>query len=375
MDGATSGGPLVEQAASWLSVAVLLHRCADETGDGTAVRNALAGALGRAARAERGDSLGAAARAQANDAEEAGAFHLACSILGALERLSHDDPIERGRAIAQRARIARKVNDHENSLELYRTVEAIARRARNDELHARAYVGYGVLAHTRGNLPEARRCFAQAAATADHAAVAEVSTLAHHGLMIIAAKTGELDRSLHEGWLAFHHAGEDGERQGNMLVCLGQLLLEMQHPRPALHAFASAILQTALPRRLLLPACGGLAVAAAAVGDARLVEYADNRIETIAREVLLPYEVVSAQLDLAHANFQLGRHASGERHRQRALHGAAEHEFHELAHRAETLRVQTPTTREPREPLGERGREVVERLERLGRPEALYAHA
>src|SRR5437867_990366 len=198
--------------AAWLSAAILLHRWSESSESEQAeLRAALEGTLEQTIIADgrplprptprpAGDEwIAAEARRVANEAEEAGAIHLAWTILTLVESIRPDDDLERGRCIAQRARIARLADDREGAEELYQTVEQVGRDSGNPELLARAFLGYGLLSRTRGNYPDARRWSTLAAAEADANGVTDVSSLAHHTLMICAGVAGDFDQSLLEG--------------------------------------------------------------------------------------------------------------------------------------------------------------------------------
>jgi tetratricopeptide (TPR) repeat protein len=370
--------------AAWLSAAILLHRWTEST---TSERAELRGALERvleqslllaarpapysnSSRASDG-WIAWAARHIANEAEDAGAYHLAWTILTRVESMRPEDDLERGRCIAQRARIARKTDDREGAEELYQTVEQLGRDINSPELLSRAFVGYGILARVRGNYPDARRWSTLAAAEADANGVTEVSSLAHHTLMICAGVAGDFEQSLLEGWLAFQHTADDPDREAEMLFTLGQLLVEMQRPHSALHAVAGGVARTTLAR-MLLPGLGTMALAAAQLGDRRLVDHAARRVNEIAGRQILPYSLAGAHLDLAAAYFRLGNRPAAEDYRQRVVNSALAHGFHEFGHRAELLREPPADASLVREqPLGQRGLDVVARLERLGDPETL----
>jgi tetratricopeptide (TPR) repeat protein len=373
-----AGADTATRAAAWLSAAVMLRRWSESSPTereqlDAGLRQTLEQTTAPATDRTSNGWIGAAGRRIANEAEEAGAFHLAYSILALTESIQRDDPLERGRSIAQRARIARKVNDREGAEELYRTVEELAREAGSPELRSRAFLGYGVLARVRGNYPDARRWYALAASEADAHGISDVSSMAHHGLMTVAGTAGDFETALLEGWRAFHHTGSDADREAEMLVNLGQLLLEMGRPESAAHALAAAISRTRLPR-LLLAGWGGVAVAAAHLGDTRLVDRAAIQIDEIARQQILPHSQAAAHFDLAKAYVQLGRRAPAEKYRQFVLSSAQVHGFHEFAHRAESLadgRHQVLTVKE--QALGQPGLEVVECLTQLGDLGTLYA--
>ena len=326
--------------------------------------------------------LGPAVRDFANVAEDLGAFHLAYSTLSLNERIHVEDLLERGRSTAQRGRIARKLGKLEMAAHLYQMVLRLNTRAKSKELRARAYLGYGVVAHVRGSYPVARKWYQRAARVADAYGITDVSSMAHHGLMIAASVAGELEQALLEGWAAFAHAGGDVRLEAEMLLNIGQLLLEMDRPESATCSFAAALTRTSLPR-LTLPAWGGLAVAAARRRHVGLVHQAALRIDTIAGHAILPYDIISAQFDLATAYLQLGMKETAEHYQRRTLAASRSHGFHEFVYRAETLGEKidaaaspvTTSSGTPELPLTPTALAVVREVERLGDAEAVHVNA
>src|SRR5258708_11223169 len=140
----------------------------------------------------------------AQAAERAGALHTSYSLLATLDRIPyHDAPVEYGRVLAQRARVARKADSLDVAETLYRRVSAIGRECKSPELEARALIGRGIVAQTRGNHPAAHRLFTIAARMAERAGRVDLVRLAHHSLMVLAARRGEVREALPPGGGAF----------------------------------------------------------------------------------------------------------------------------------------------------------------------------
>ena len=351
----------------WLAVVVMLRRYSEcESSERSQVGVELLRALGET----NPTLIGTAVRALAESAEEAGALHLAFEMLLINEEIHANDVLERGRSLSQRARIARKASNWEISETLYGQVESLGKVGRLPELRARAYLGYAVVAHVRGAYPDARKWYARACRIADANGIAEVSSLAHHGLMIAAGIAGQLENALVEGWAAFRFAA-DPNREAEMLTCVGHVLLEGGHADAALAAFGAAVQRGSLPR-LTLPAWGGLAIAASRVHQVRLVDRAATEIAGIAQRQNLPYPTVSALFDLAVAYDAAGRPTAAEGYRQHVLQNAKRHGFHEFVYRAESLgdAMAAAAARAPH-PFTSVGLDVLAELELLGGREAL----
>ena len=148
---------------------------------------------------------------------------------------------------------------------LYAEAEAIGEADGEPELSARAWIGYAILAHMRGNYPEARRWYGAAVLIADDNGFREQSFSARQGLMVAAAVAGDFDRAMREGWQAFVLSSGDRDREAEVLTNMAQVLHESGRHDAALRGFAAAVTRTIVPT-VLLPALGGAASAAAIVG-------------------------------------------------------------------------------------------------------------
>src|SRR5262249_6040381 len=126
-------------------------------------------------------------------------------------------------------------------------------------LVGRAWVGQGLLAHTRGDFPETRRRF-QAVIELRGAADDSIA-LAHHQLMVAAATAKDYDTAAMHAWKAFQGA-RTNKQEAEALQNLAQLLLEAGHARAALRGFAAALARNPIPR-IALPTLSGAACAAA----------------------------------------------------------------------------------------------------------------
>lgn len=364
-----------DELSRWLAAAVMLARYAEcdaverlrlEPGLRESLRDSTA------AKAFHGASIGALVRALADIAEDASALNLAVSLLALNESIHAADALERGRSIAQRARIARKAGELDIAHTLYEQVELLGKRSKLRELLSRAYVGYGIVAFVRGIYPDARRWYAQAAAIADELGIDDISSSAHQSLMITAGEAGELDAALVEGWTAFRFAAGKPDREAEMLTCLGQLLIKAGQVPASRSAFAAALQRTMLPR-LTLPAWSGLAVASSYAKDTRLVDLAAGEIARISDWQRLPYPAVSAAFELAIAYAHLGRRSAADTHREQALAHARKHGFNEFVYRAESLGEEMDMSTPIRHPLTSAGSDVVAELEILGDVEALVS--
>jgi tetratricopeptide (TPR) repeat protein len=370
--GRESFGP---SDATWLSVATILSHAVDTPVDSrpplaptvrevVASDPALRDVLAISEREPSGelelDGVSPIVRAIVERMEDGGALNLAYSTLSILAdadwRLS---VLERGRVLAQLGRVAWKAGALDTAREQYRRAEVLGRTARNAELRVRAWVGYSIVARLRGNYPEVRKWAARAAAEADRAELIALGSLAYHSLMVAAAVAGDFDTALVYGWRAFRGSVGDQPREAQMLLDLSQLLFDSGHPASAVHGFAAALARRPAAR-VALPALGGLARAAAALGDAARVRVAHARAEALIATINLPYDVASALVEFAQALATIGELAAAAECRSGALELAARHNYHEIAHRAsEVLTVRRPSQAKPLYTLDSRAAEVA----------------
>jgi hypothetical protein len=350
--------------ATWLSVAMILSHAVDVPADS---RPPLVATLSEVVRGDPAlshavlllepdpppefelDTVSPIVRAVVEQMEDGGALTLAYSTLAILAdadlRLS---ALERGRVLAQLGRVAWKAGALETAREQYRRVEVLGRTARNAELRVRALVGYAVLARLRGNYPEMRKWSTRAAATADRAGLAALGSLAYHSLLVTAATAGDLDTALVYGWRAFQGAAGDTAREAQMLIDLSELLLRGGHPEAAAHGFTAALTRGSAAR-MALPALGGLARAAAAMGDGARVHEVWKQADRLIAAAGLPYESASTLLELSQALAAAGDRDGATECRARSFQLAERYDYHEIAHRAQELRI--PDGRPWAEPL------------------------
>jgi hypothetical protein len=360
-DLARRGGvePFGPSDATWLSVATILSHSVDLPADGgppliETLRKVIEGDLALRAVIDAADqpvsteleldAVSPIIRAIGRRMEDDGALHLAYSTLSTLAdadvRLSI---LERGRVVAQLGRVAWKVGALETSREHYRRAEVFGRTARIPELRIRAWIGYSIVARLHGNYPEVRTWATRAAHEAERAGLGALGALAYHSLMVSAAVSGDLNAALVYGWRVFEGAAGDPAKEATALLNLAQYLLECGEPQAAVRGFIAALDRGPIARDAL-PALGGLALAAAAVGDRELVLTTKSRLEQMVARTPTPYECASALFELSQALATIG-HSGAADCRARALEIAQRHAFHELSHRLESVRTTTPARR------------------------------
>jgi tetratricopeptide (TPR) repeat protein len=263
--------------------------------------------------------------------------------------LPADDALGRGRVVAQQARIARQLGEHAVAKERYEAAEAASQDCLTDasaagELRARAWVGYGLLAHFRGNIPEARTWFRKVLEAPG--SPREQQQVAHTQLMIAAASARDFDGAAVHAWAAYEAA--DDELRSGALANLGQVFLDAGHARIALRVFGALLLRPNVPRNEL-PILGGAAVAAArGLSFDRavpLIERFANRIQTLMATTQLPFAHVIALADMSDAYSALGAGPAALKMRAQALALSERYGFHEVSHRLREADIAPPLTR------------------------------
>lgn len=305
--------------------------------------------------------------------EQAGAVNLAAATLDGLLAATALNPVQQGRIIAKRARVAGKMGFLDEMFDRYTRVEQLAEIADSDELRARALIGFGAVAQMRGNYPDLFRYCQRAAPMADRTGIRELARAAHNGLMIATGIGRRFDEALNHGWAAYQASRGDPVDEAEVLGNLGQVLLECGHTAPAMAVFAAVVSRT-LPARMILAALGGLALASAASDQPDRVEWAASEVCRL-EEVLVPrYPLAVALIECATALARIRQVSAAERCRGRALALARAYDFHEVVHRAEALDPLTRSDAGTRPTLLAGGAESVVRELAWLEPERLPEH-
>ena len=326
------------------------------TGERTGSPPAVAAALAQFASADHAHALVVQVRGAAADAEEAGAIVLAREILtDLLELASHAPPLDRGGILLQLGRITRTLGELDAALDMLHAAGDIGRDCDIPELVAREALGEAVVARTRGNYPAARQHFAAALDGANKLGLADVQGMSHQGLMIVAAEAGDFDAALTHGWNAVSSARAEGAREAETLGNLAHLCSKAGYDAAAVRGFLAALARTTAPR-VRIPVLAGLAVSAGRLGDANIVDYAENAITAEANEAF-PFEMSGAWFAVSRARSALGDAAGSDAAARKAAAIAQLHGYHEITHRIERA---TPIVRVP---LADTGMGVIKSLE------------
>lgn len=310
------------------------------------------------------DSLKSRVRTISEMTEDAGLMRLADAILGAFLSSHPDcDVLERGRIEAARARIAWKEGELGVARERLEYTLALSKRANSDELLIRALMGQAILARFAGNYPASYQNARAALKLAERLSMRRLAAVSHNTLLVVAAVSGRFDDAIAHGWEGFLGAEGDSILESEILGNVGQLFLDLGHPNTAIAAF-KAVVGRQPHSRLLLPALGGYAVAAAMLHNYHAVDEAAAGITYHVTTAGTPYAIAVALLDLADAYGILGKITAAAKRRSDARQIADAKGFHELVFRSD--QASTMEIPEPRalaantESISEAVRELVQ---------------
>ena len=365
-----------DAAAGWLTVASLVEHAAlvpaSEAAEMLASAVALAreqigeAALARLGAIEWGDAdrVPSDAIVLLTDAMQgADMLHLAGATLDSLLAAEHAlGPVQRGRILAKRARVAWKLGMLDEAEARYRLVERIGRQQANAELKARAAVGFVALAQLRGNYPDVRRHARRAVRLARQSGLRSLIRNAHSGMLIAAAVARSLDDALLHGWEVYRASVGDPVQEAEVLQNLGQALLDAGHTDTARAVFSSVVSRQ-VPPRILLPALGGLALSSAVAAHRESVLWAARQARSIGEREVPRYALASALVECAIALARIGERGESDALRGEGLRIARAHGFHEVIYRAEDLETSVAEQREPPPTLRGRAAAVVRELE------------
>src|SRR5688572_4137579 len=267
-----------------------------------------------------------------------GARNLAALMLDDIRRAATDlTPLQLGRLLFRRARIAWTLGDIDDAAERFEAINVLAERARSVELLAMAELGLATLAQLRGDFPELRLRAERGRERAERSGNPAVVRWAMLAMMMSETSQGRFDGAIAAGWRLFGLSRGHPVWEAEAFIQFGQLMLEAGHPDRARASFSAAV-ECAAPARLLLPALGGLAVSSALDGHEPTVEWAVREVWRAQEQSMQPYAVAAAHLECAVALHAFGREADAERHRAAAEELGRRYGFHEVAYKADALR-------------------------------------
>jgi tetratricopeptide (TPR) repeat protein len=300
--------------------------------------------------------------------EEAGSLYLARVAIDALRIVVPFAAVDDGRLHAQRCRIAWKQGDLDEARDGYDMLEDLGEEYGEKELVIRAWAGRSALAHQRGNFPEVL----STAERIIEMSGTEYPTLAARGYenkMMAAAMKGDFDGALDCAAQLRRIAQGNPNLEAEVLLQIGQLLVEAGQHRAAF-VVLSRVLRLGIPRRMALPAAGGLALAAAALKDVETVRWISGQIAAAGDDPPLPSATAQALVEAATALYLIGDVRAMTDVNDHALRLAKAHGFHQITFRAESLTAEMERERDRAVPrLSPSATEIVAECERLEIPD------
>lgn len=324
---------------------------------------------------DRGSSV-ARLRLLAQVMHQAGASHLAASLLDSLAAILPLDSLNSGRVLAQRARVALMSGKHDLAQARYEHLRRKATRLRSNELLVRSWSGFLGVAHVRGNIPAARRWANLIAQHAPRFGYRRFAAVGHQAMALVSSKARDYDTAIAHAWAAYAAREGDEAARVELLANLAQLFLEAGQPSVARGAF-TRVLAAHPPAAISIPALGGYALASAADGDVTAVRWAAGEARAAAERPVRRYETASTLIECAAALEVIGDHSLADGLRARGAAIAEQGGFNELVFTAEAHAASVRQARQSILPSAQAivateishlpGAEIPERLEMAAR--------
>ena len=276
-----------------------------------------------------------ATQALAEEQELAGAFGLAYATLRGLLAAfgSRATPRAQGTALAQIGRAVRQLGAHDLAHEYYDDAMMVGYDGEALDVVARALLGLGSLALTRGNYPKGREMFERALVNAERASDPEFVRLAHHGLFNCAFASGDLDSAMVHGWNVLRLCIAPNSR-AEALFNMGEVCRLSGEHDAALRVYCVALEWSSQPR-IRAHAIGAALQSAVATQRTGEVRRYLKELDELIPEVTDSYALAVVSLESANAMQFLGEHTAAESRLSTAMALATCHSYHEVVHRVE----------------------------------------
>ena len=278
-----------------------------------------------------------ATQSVAEEQELSGAFGLAFATLHALLRAFSDRVPARaqGNVLAQIGRAVRQLGANDLACEYYEEAMQVGYDSDALDVVARALLGVGVLALTRGNYPKAREQFERALANADRACDPELIRSAHHGLLNCSFACGDLDSALVHGWNVLRLCIAPDSRAEALMNMAEICRLTGEHDA-AVRVYTVAMEWTS-QRNVRLCAMSGAFQSAVALKRTAEAHRLLAELRQLISLVTDSYTRAAVGVDVAEALQQLGETTAADCWLTEATSVATVNQYHELVHRAELL--------------------------------------
>jgi tetratricopeptide (TPR) repeat protein len=267
-------------------------------------------------------------RVLAQQSSQAGRNNLAQHLLESLAEIE-TDPVGRGRILADRCRVSRRLNYLDLSSEQAHELLRVGRRVRNTELMALAHMLLGAVAEARGNRVEFRACISRTLRLAKAAGLRRLEASAHEGLGTSDAMLGRYGDAVGHYWRAYRLAEGRGHVARAVLGNLAQTLLYSGRPTEARNV-AAMVLRDSPPLIGRFPVLGAFALASANLGDAEAVRWACAQVRQLAKSRHHARESAEAMIECAAALEAIGDLGPAGVLRRRGSAIAERYGFHAL---------------------------------------------
>jgi hypothetical protein len=282
----------------------------------------------------------------AETAEQRGDLKLAENVLESLAHLPSVHPVAAGRVLADRARNSRKQGRVHLAYAQLRELLRHGRVIKSNELCARAWMGLGAVAQTRGNFAEMRRSVRHGLRIASAAGLHRLAATGHAGLGVDASMGGDPSQAISHLWQAYQLSAGDERSQSEFLGNLSHVFLLAGHAEVA-RAAASAVLRSSPPLRIGLPALGTFAIASAHLHDRVAAGWAARQAQRLARTRGHAREVAGAMIECALAWSILRDEPRAGVLRRRSESLAVKHGFYDLTFREALAAAPAPARSQP----------------------------
>ena len=276
-----------------------------------------------------------ATQAVAEAEELAGAYGLAYVTLSALMRAfsARASPRLRGHVMAQLGRAARQIGANDVAQEMYEDAMQIGYDADALDVVARALLGLGVLALTRGNFPGSREQFERALVNAEQATDPELIRAAHHGLLHCGIASGDLDSALVHGWNVLRLCIAPDSR-AEALVNMAEICRLCGEHDAAMRVFSMAMEWTSQPH-VRLHAMSGALQSAVSANHLSVARHYVAELEKLLPTMPNSFTRASVGVEIADSLYRLGDTAAARIQLEDSRTLAASNAYHEVVHRAE----------------------------------------